>query len=439
MNKKGFTLIELLAVIIILGILMIIAIPSVTKYINDSRKNAYVDTANEVIGAARNLVNSGKLEMYDTDATYYLDVKCIETENAMKSPYGEFVDLGAFVVVTYNGKGYDYYWTSVDDAGQGIKEIVKSDKLDIDNIESDLSIDDIKTNRIIDGRNKVILIKNRNGCKKEGAITENLEQASSGGEGQGVTIPPNIVCIPATTLHTATCERTDDYGCNATGQAGYGNTITYGTLVNGSPKAGDAYNCDVDNDGTYDPETERFYYVKSDGDTSILIYYTNMHNLLMFYDTTSTNQNWHGPRKVSSYLPSEYEWSNPGLILQTERNIVAQNGSEYTDNGYRKIDPFAYYKPARLLTYEEVTSICGSSGVQYTGYLNNYTWLLENIGQYEGYSGSEGYWLETPQYYSSSLAWNVYGISSSLSCTISNTAVYGARPVVTILTSDLGQ
>ena len=45
MNKKGFTLIELLAVIIILGILMIIAIPSVTKYISDSRKSAYVDTA----------------------------------------------------------------------------------------------------------------------------------------------------------------------------------------------------------------------------------------------------------------------------------------------------------------------------------------------------------------------------------------------------------
>ena len=37
-KKNGFTLIELLAVIIILGILMIIAVPAVTKYINDSRK-----------------------------------------------------------------------------------------------------------------------------------------------------------------------------------------------------------------------------------------------------------------------------------------------------------------------------------------------------------------------------------------------------------------
>ena len=32
-NSKGFTLIEWLAVIVILGILMIVAIPQVTKYI----------------------------------------------------------------------------------------------------------------------------------------------------------------------------------------------------------------------------------------------------------------------------------------------------------------------------------------------------------------------------------------------------------------------
>ena len=184
MNKKGFTLIELLAVIIILGILMIIAIPSVTKYINDSRKNTYIDTAKELIGAARNLVNDGKLEMYDTDATYYIDIACLKAENGGKavSPYGDFVKEKAYVVVTFDGKGYEYFWTSIDDSGQGIKKLIKYDKLDTDDIESDLKTDDIKTDRGIDGRSEVILITERNNCQKEGSIQAEAQVNSETGE-----------------------------------------------------------------------------------------------------------------------------------------------------------------------------------------------------------------------------------------------------------------
>ena len=142
-KKKGFTLIELLAVIIILGILMIIAIPSVTSYINDSRKNAYIDTAKEVVSGTRNIVNEGKLGMYDTNVTYYIPAKYVNTENSLKSPYGEFTDTSAYVGVIYDGKGYKYYWISADDAGQGIDEVTPLDKLDTDLIKSDLNPDDI--------------------------------------------------------------------------------------------------------------------------------------------------------------------------------------------------------------------------------------------------------------------------------------------------------
>lgn len=41
MNKKGFTLIEMLAVVIILGVIMVVALPSVSKLINKNRMKNY--------------------------------------------------------------------------------------------------------------------------------------------------------------------------------------------------------------------------------------------------------------------------------------------------------------------------------------------------------------------------------------------------------------
>ena len=44
-NKKGFTLVELLAVVVILGVLLMIAVPSVTNIINSSRDKAFLSQA----------------------------------------------------------------------------------------------------------------------------------------------------------------------------------------------------------------------------------------------------------------------------------------------------------------------------------------------------------------------------------------------------------
>ena len=86
---------------------MIIAIPSVTSYINNSRKSAYVDTAKQIVSGARNKVNSGDWEMYDTNTTYYIPTSAITIENGSekgaKSPYGEFKE--AYILVTYSGNG----------------------------------------------------------------------------------------------------------------------------------------------------------------------------------------------------------------------------------------------------------------------------------------------------------------------------------------------
>ncbi|MBR1386216.1 MAG: prepilin-type N-terminal cleavage/methylation domain-containing protein [Bacilli bacterium] len=130
-NKKGFTLIELLAVIIILGILMIIAIPSVTTYIQNSRRSAYLDTAEAYIASVRTKVNeANKLKLFNPKTLYLIPVShveadsCVSVESGGQSPYhDEWVY--AYVGVRYhqdtNGEaGYDYYFVSEDKANQGI-------------------------------------------------------------------------------------------------------------------------------------------------------------------------------------------------------------------------------------------------------------------------------------------------------------------------------
>ena len=55
LNAKGFTLIELLAVITIMGILMMVAIPTVSRTIENSRKDTFVDTMKSYVNGAKNM------------------------------------------------------------------------------------------------------------------------------------------------------------------------------------------------------------------------------------------------------------------------------------------------------------------------------------------------------------------------------------------------
>ena len=153
-NKKGFTLIELLAVIIILGILMIIAIPAVTEYISSSRKSAYITTATRYIDGVRNKVNAAEIPVYDKEATYYIPGSCVSMEKGGKSPYGDWEEY--YVVVTYDGTGYDYYWTSRDETNTGIY-LTYQDLLDVDRIENNVT--SISTNIGVGDREKILVLK----------------------------------------------------------------------------------------------------------------------------------------------------------------------------------------------------------------------------------------------------------------------------------------
>lgn len=62
MKRKGFTLIELLAVILVLGIIALIAIPSVNKIIEEIKKEAFAISSNNLVRAVE---NNCQIEMLD--------------------------------------------------------------------------------------------------------------------------------------------------------------------------------------------------------------------------------------------------------------------------------------------------------------------------------------------------------------------------------------
>ncbi|MBA9025738.1 type II secretion system protein [Peribacillus huizhouensis] len=52
-NQKGLTLVELLAVIVILGIIAAIAVPSIGNIIDNSKKDAHIANAQQLISSAK--------------------------------------------------------------------------------------------------------------------------------------------------------------------------------------------------------------------------------------------------------------------------------------------------------------------------------------------------------------------------------------------------
>ena len=74
LNKKGFTLIELLAVIVIMAILVAVAIPAVTRYLDTARKGTYVSTVQAAVDAVRNDVITQSFAG-SSSKTYYLNSK----------------------------------------------------------------------------------------------------------------------------------------------------------------------------------------------------------------------------------------------------------------------------------------------------------------------------------------------------------------------------
>lgn len=133
-NNKGFTLIELLAVIVIMGILMIVAIPAVTKYINNSKKDTFYNTAGAFISSARYmLLNDEYTCQAPTDSTevVYVEITEIDLDNdKSRSPYNANFDEASYVLIESDDLGKLKYSVVLRDTrNNGTVGLIKENEL----------------------------------------------------------------------------------------------------------------------------------------------------------------------------------------------------------------------------------------------------------------------------------------------------------------------
>lgn len=88
-DQRGLTLVELLAVVVILGIISAIAVPSIGGLIDKSKKDAHLANAEQMVNSAKLAVATDVNLQKDTK---YLTLTYLETENFLedvKDPDGK--------------------------------------------------------------------------------------------------------------------------------------------------------------------------------------------------------------------------------------------------------------------------------------------------------------------------------------------------------------
>ncbi len=110
-NYKAFTLVSILAVVVILGILMMIAIPNTLSMIDKNKMSTYIENAKTFVSLVKNKVQTDKsLEIpYDSTGAFVMSLGYLNTNDINETPYGGEYDKDAsFVAILFDESSHQY-------------------------------------------------------------------------------------------------------------------------------------------------------------------------------------------------------------------------------------------------------------------------------------------------------------------------------------------
>ena len=444
MKQKGFTLIELLAVILILGIITVIAIPTVSKIIDESKREAFKTSAYNIVSAMEDACQLQILKG-ETPTSFYT-----------------FTEDGVTPSLKLKGKLPTSGIATVDSNCKVAFEVTNktfaASKLSSTDIVNVINIKGYSVNLLLNGDDNITKYVGTGAYVDLGATAQDIlgNDLTSSIEVKIEKDGTAVETISTDTLVTYTVT----YSVAKYGHT-YSKTRTVtienrvyanGTAVYFNPVAGVKCTAEqaVSTTGTK-TGCMKWYTFNDTGKNSATINLILDHNTTAKLAWSSTIKNESGPTIVLSQLASDTgSWA--GVPTRTDSYSVSNGIATYTIN-------YGTYK-ARLITAAEIAKITGNSSfVEATTIItkwfyfdsNNqaqtatttgaskYAWLFDYTSGCTSYgcniadSSNSGYWTSTAVSGTTYNAWN----GDKKGCLDSNdfadnSGENGVRPVITI-------
>ena len=407
MKKKGFTLVELLAVIIILSLVLVIAVPSVNKYIKQSKEKAYDAQISTIIEAAQAYASTNPELLPNRENI------------SVKVTLGQLKSSGLIKEEVKNPNDDKYF----DDA-LTIEIKKKGETYTYDIVESTITTRDGEKSPKITLNGSPMVTYNLNATYTElGASATD----SDGNAISNIVIDKSNLVMSAEGIYQVKYTATDTKGISSTVYRNVyvsNNKYANGTAIYFNPNSNSVCSkAEATSNTSKSNGCMKWYTFNDDGSSTV--------NLLLDHNTTatvawaSTGTNANGPVEVKKQLENDIASWN-GAVKSTARLIEASEIAKIT--GYPNWNNNRYY-----FHTNSNTEYKGAAGT------NRYAWLFDNTYNCTTYgcnvadSSAGAYWTNTADSGNFNTAFTVYYIGIlSHDNSVANASGPGVRPVITV-------